>query len=263
MTIGNLANGELCFSAGDVKLVDLTGTPLSIGSTVAISIFQTDDPTMSKLIVINSTGVVRAYSYDALATSTPQPTITPVPTLTPGPTSTSTPVPTPAGGIVHCNNGMDTWDCDPGCDCGLYFDECSNCPVVPTATPTEEGCIALGDPCSSSYDCCYGYCGYAGFQYECMLYSSPTPTATRTPTPTATRTPTPTPSIISCFDGYQDWECGGGCQCGQQYPDCDFCPYATPTLPASCSPLGDPCWYDYDCCSNFCDFNGFGYECAP
>ena len=201
VTIGNLANGELCFSAGDVKLVDLTGTPLSIGSTVAISIFQTDDPAMSKLIVINSTGVVRAYSTGPMPTATPVPTGTLMPTETPMPTWIAPPTSTPFGA-----------------------------PTV-TLTPTS------------------------------------TPTLTRTPTPTPTRTPTPTiPTVVRCYNGGQIWFCDPGCTCGWDYLICEDCPAGpspTPT-PTGCIGVGDPCdIYCTDCCTGRCDFNGFGYECAP
>ena len=70
------------------------------------------------------------------------------------------------------------------------------------------------------------------------------PTSTPVPTNTlvATSTPVATPTTA--------------------IPMPTLTPTAVPTIP-SCVANGDPCSVDADCCSNFCDFNGFGYECAP
>ena len=176
--IGNLTNGQLSFLAGEVKLVNLDGDPLSIGSTVALNIYLINDPTVSKLIVINSSGVIKQFSSSVMPTATPLPTTTQAPTETPMPTNIPTPMvtntgfPTPTSGCpVLCGSGGEGyWCCSNGEECGLYYPNCEPIPgvtVLPTATPIGGSCFPNWYECYLDTDCCSGYCNHDNQVWEC------------------------------------------------------------------------------------------------
>ncbi len=97
------------------ELIRATGRSADTSTNVAV--VRRYDPTYYMSFMLD--GVVANDVVESDSSSVP----TGVPTNTPTPTA----IPT-SSAPVNCNNGIDPpWVCDPGCDCGLFFDQCS-CP---------------------------------------------------------------------------------------------------------------------------------------
>ena len=137
----------------------------------------------------------------------------------------------PAGFFVIGHPNIDV-DCSFGGEICDFDDECCSGSCGFEGYCDEGDCLDDGFSCSDDFECCSEFCD-GGF---CSSGST-----------------TCSSGDFICDSGEcidASWECDGEADCSDgsdEYPGC---------VPA-CGASGDPCEFDDECCSQFCDTNQF------